>query len=112
MDVVKAHVQVYSNSEQVVVQKLSYQERVPFQITAALGNDYYEVKRYNQPDSESHKYKGMKLYLLIISIFPRDPIYTTYQQYLNCDCAPVTSPLKKTINTEVYNDTFFSAKGQ
>ena len=49
--VVKAHVQVKSNSDQNEVGKLSYQALWPFQIMKNLGNNYYEVKIYNKPYS-------------------------------------------------------------
>ena len=92
--VVKDHLQVHSKVEREVVQELSYKVRGEFQITASLGKNYYEVKRYNQPDSTSRTYKGTNMYLLPPRIFPRDPLDTTDQQYLNYDYAPVTSPLK------------------
>ena len=93
-DVVRSHFQVNSNSELGLVQKLSYRERGIFQITAALGKNPYEVKRYNRPDSESRKYRGTELYLLPHRMFPHDPLDTTDQRYLNYNYAPVTSPLK------------------
>ena len=34
------------------------------------------------------------------------------QQYLNYDHDPIVSPLKKPMNIELYNDTYFSEKGQ
>ena len=67
--VVKDHLQVNSKVEREVVQELSYKVRGEFQITASLGKNYYEVKRYNQPDSASHKYKVTYLYLLPPIIF-------------------------------------------
>ena len=92
--------------------KISYQARGPFQIVKILGNNSYEVKRYNKTDSAVQKYKGSKLYLLPPAILPHDPLGTTDQWYLNHDHAPIVSPLKKPMNIELYNDNNFSEKGQ
>ena len=94
-DVVKAHVQVHSNSSKGIVGKLSYQGRGPFQIKEILGANSYHVQRYNDQDAPIRKYKGTELYLLPPSIFPHNPVDTMDQRYLNYSNAPVPSPLKK-----------------
>ena len=57
-DVVKAHVQVHSQSSKGEVKKLSYHARGPFQITKVLDANAYLVQCYNEPDSAIIKYKG------------------------------------------------------
>ena len=107
-DVVKAHVQVNSNAAHGEVGKLSYQAKGPFQITECLGHNSYEVKRYNDPESASRKYKGTELYLLPPAIFPHEPLDMMDERYLNYSHAPIVSPLKKSLRIEMYNDTYFS----
>ena len=111
-DVHKTRVQVQLTADQGELKKNSYQARVPFQVAKILGDNSYEDKRYNKPDSAVRKYKGSKLCLLPLAIFPHYPLDTTDQLYLNYDHDPIASPLKKPINIELYNDTSFSEKGQ
>jgi hypothetical protein len=66
---VKAHVQVTSKSADGEVGKLSYQAKGPFQISEILGHNAYNVKRYNDPNSATQKYKGTELYLLLFEKF-------------------------------------------
>ena len=94
------------------MKKPSYQARGPFQIAKILGNDSYEVKRYNKTNSAVCKYKGSGLYLLPPAISPHDTLDTTNQKYLNYNYDPIVSLLNKPINTELYNDTNLSEKGQ
>ena len=67
----------------------------------------YLVARYGKESSATRKYKGCELYLLPPSIFPHNPIDTTDQRYLNFSHAPIVSPLKKSLQIELYNDTYF-----
>ena len=106
-DVVKAHVQVQSNSSNGDVKKLSYQARGPFQIKETLDSDSYIVERYNSSSTSTRKYKGTELYLLPPALFPHEPVDTMDQRYLNFSHAPMASPLKRTLNIELYNDTYF-----
>ena len=107
-DVVKAHVQVSSKKSSGEVKKLSYQARGPFQITACLGHNSYEVQRYNEPNSATRKYKATELYLLPPTIFPAEPLDTMDQRFLNYEHAPIVSPLKKSLNIELYNEQHFN----
>ena len=106
-DVVKAHVQVQSNSEKGDVKKLSYQARGPFRIIKVLDANSYIVQRYNDPSSASRKYKGTELYLLPPSLFPHEPLDTMDERYLNSSFAPVVSPLKKPFQISLYDDIYF-----
>jgi hypothetical protein len=106
-DVVKAHVQVKSNKASGEVEKLSYRARGPFQIVKCNGHNSYEVKRYNEPNSASRKYKATELYLLPPTIFPAEPLDTMDQRFLNYENAPIVSPLKKAMKVELYNEQFF-----
>ena len=63
-DAVTARIVVQSNTANGQVGKLSYQAKGPFQITAILGADSYEVQRYNRPTTTKRKYKGTDLFLL------------------------------------------------
>ena len=93
-DVVKAHVQVTSKADTGEVGKLSYQAKGPFQISKSLGHNSYEVKRYNDPDSASRKYKGTELYLLPPAIFPHEPLDMMDERYLNYSHAPIVLCLR------------------
>ena len=106
-DVVKAHVQVQSNSSKGDVMKLSYQARGPFQIKEVLDSDSYIVERYNSSSTSTRKYKGTELYMLPPALFPHDPVDNMDQRYLNFYHAPMASPLKRTLDIELYNDTYF-----
>ena len=106
-DVVKAHVQVNSKAATGDDKKLSYQARGPFQIESVLAGNSYVVKRYNSTSSATRKYKGSELYLLPPSVFPNNPVDTMDQRYLNYSFAPVPSPLQKSLQIDLYNDTYF-----
>ena len=107
-DVVKAHVQVKSNKTLGEVGKLSYKARGPFQITKDLGHNSYEVRRYNDQNSATRKYKATELYLLPPAIFPAEPLDTMDQRFLNYEHAPITSPLQKALKIELYNDQYYT----
>ena len=106
-DVVKAHVQVNSNSKTGVVKKLSYQARGPFRVTRIFGANSYEVQRYNSSSSAPRKYKGTELYLLPPNLFPCEPMDTMDERYLNSEHAPMVSPLLQPLKIELYNDVYF-----
>ena len=61
-DVVKAHVQVQSNSKAVDVKKFSLQTRGPFQIVEKLEGNSYLVRCYDDEKAPTRKYKGSELY--------------------------------------------------
>ena len=109
-DIVKAHVQVNSNAKTGTVKKLSYRARGPFKITKALGHNSFEVQKYGDPSSATRQYKGTELYLLPPALFPSEPLDTIDQRYLNYDYAPVQSPLKKSMQIELYNTTYFQPR--
>ena len=111
-DVVKAHVQVQSNSKSGIVKKLSFQARGPFQIVEILEGNSYLVKRYNSDQSSTRKYKGSELYLLPPSIFPHDLVNTMDQRYLNFSNSLAVSPFKKSLQIELYNDTYFPSNSK
>ena len=100
-EVVKAHVQVNSNADTGAVAKLSYRAKGPFQVTKILGYNSYEVKRYNEPNSASRKYKGTELYLLPPTIYPHEPLDMMDERYLNYSHAPIVSPLKNALKIEM-----------
>ena len=105
--VAKAHVQVNSNATKGIVGKLSYQDRVLYQIKEVLNANSYLVQRYNQEDVPTRKYKGTELHLLPPGIFSRNPVDTMDQRYLIFSNAPVVSPFKKPLQIELYNDKSF-----
>jgi hypothetical protein len=111
-DAVTARVQVQSNAESGQVKKLSYNAKGPFQITAILDANSYQVQRYNQPDSAKRKYKGSDLFLLPPAIFPQDPIDTMDHRYLNFDHTPTVGDKHSAMAIDVYNDTFFTLDGK
>ena len=88
----------------VVVYMLS---RGPFQIKEVLDSDSYIVERYNSSSTSTRKYKGTELYMLPPALFPHDPVDNMDQRYLNFYHAPMASPLKRTLDIELYNDTYF-----
>jgi len=100
-------VQVQSILAKGQVQKLSYQARGPFRITQVLGNQSFEVQRYDNPNGATRKYKGADLYLLPPSIFPSEPLDTMDQRYLNYENAPIVSPLRKPLGIKLYNELHF-----
>ena len=111
-DVVKAHVQVQFNSSTGAVKKLSYQARGPFQIRELLNGNSYLVQRYNHESSATKKYKGFELYFFPPSLFPYNPIDTMDQRYLNYSFAPIVSPLKNSLQIELYNDIYFPSNSK
>ena len=105
--VAKAHVQVNSNATKGIVGKLSYQDRVLYQIKEVLNANSYLVQRYNQEDVPTRKYKGTELHLLPPGIFSRNPVDTMDQRYLIFSNAPVVSPFKNLLQIELYNEKYF-----
>ena len=100
-DAVKAHVQVQSQPESVTVGKLSYRARGPFIITQDLGDNSFEVRRYDEPSSAVRKYKNTEIYLLPPVFFPSEALDTIDQRYLNSTNAPIVSPLLKPMQIEL-----------
>ena len=109
-DIVKAHVQIQSNSDNGTVKKLSYQVRGPFKIVEDLGHNSFHVQRLDNPDGALRKYKGTELYMLPPALFPTEPLDTPDHRYLNYKHAPIVHPLKKALKIEMYNDTYFKTK--
>ena len=72
----------------------------------------YLVAHYGKESSATRKYKGCELYLLPPSIFPHNPVDTMDQRYLNFSHAPIVSPLKKSLQIELYNDTYFPSNSK
>ena len=107
-DVVKSHAQVQFNAFTGAVKKLSYQARCPFQIKEILDADSYLIQRYNEFNSATSKYKGSVLYLLTPSIFPHNSVDTMDQRYLNFSNSPIDSPLKRPLQINLYNGTYFT----
>ena len=100
-DVIKAHVQVNSDSKKVIVSKLSYKAKGPSIITADLGFDSYEVQRYNDNTSAKRKYKSTELCLLPPALFPSSPLDTIDQRYLGSRYAPIVHPPKSLLRIEL-----------
>ena len=71
----------------------------------------YLVQRYNNPNGPTRKYKGTELYLLPPMSFPSDPLDTINVRHLNYSHSPIPSSLKKTLNIELYDDTYFPSTG-
>ncbi len=111
-DAVTARVVVQSQAQHGTVQKLSYQAKGPFQITALLDGDSFEVQRYGDDSSARRKYKGSDLFLLPPAIFPNDPLDTTDNRYLNFDHIPLVDPLNSALRIDLHNDTYFSMEGK
>ena len=105
-DVVKAHIQVQYFVGKGVVIKLSYRAKGPFVIIAALGRNSYEVQRYGKPKSATHKYKNTELCLLPPALFPLNPLDTVNQRYLSSTHTPICNPLMKSLQIELYNNTW------
>ena len=110
-DVVKAHVEVQSSADTGVVGKLSYRARGPYIITQDLGNNSFEVQRYGEEGSATRKYKNTELYLLPPALFPTEVLDTMDQRFLDCNHAPVVSPLLKPMRIELYNDKWLQPHG-
>ena len=110
-DAVTARVTVQSKADLGTVAKLAYKAKGPFQITAVLGADSYEVQKYGDPTSAKRKYKGIDLFLLPPVIFPSEPLETTDYKYLNYDYIPLIDPLQKFLSVDMHNDTYFSTNG-
>lgn len=109
-DIVKAHVQVQSNSATGTVEKLSYKARGPFRITASLGFDSFEVQDYHNPSGAKRKYKSTELYILPPSLYPCEPLDTMDHRYLHYEHAPTVSPLLQPLHIEAYNQEWFDTK--
>ena len=109
-DIVKAHVQVQSNSSKGEVAKLSYRVRGPFTIVKDLGHGSFEVQPYNNPSAATRKYKSSDLYLLPPAIFPSEPLDFMDQRFLNFEHAPIVSPLSQPLKIEMYNEEWFNTK--
>ena len=105
-DVVKAHVQVKSNAGQSIVGKLSYRACGPFIILQDLGGGSFEVQRYGDPTATTKTYNNADLYLLIPVSFPFEVLDNIDHGYLDCNHAPIVSPLLKHMQRELYNDTW------
>lgn len=69
--------------------------------------DSYIFHCYNSLSTATRKYKGSELYLLPSTLFPHESVDTMDQRYLNFSHAPMASPLKQPLNSELYNDTYF-----
>ena len=106
-NIIKSHVQVYSNAEKEVVQKLSYWARGPFRIIKYTGSDSYGIQLYDDANGVVWKYKGTKIYLLPLEIYPREPLDIIDERYLNCEFYRVLSPFKNSLQLDIYNDKFF-----
>ena len=109
-DIVKSHVQVQSKSKSAIAKKLSYQVKGPFIVTKCLHQNAFEVKPYNRPNGATRKKKATELYLLPLALYPSEPIDTIDQRYLNCKHASILHPLKKSMQIELHNDTYFHPK--
>lgn len=110
-DAVTARITVQSNADTGTVAKLSYKTKGPFQVTAVLEADSYEVQKYGDTTSAKRKYKGTDLFLLPPAIYPIDPLDTTDCRYLNFDHVPLVDPLSKHLSIDMHNDTFFTKNG-
>ena len=109
-DIVKAHVQIQSNSAAGIVDKLSYRAKGPFRIIKVLGFDSFEVQNYHNTNGATRKYKSTELYLLPPTLYPCEPLDTMDHRYLHYEHAPTVSPLAKPLQIEAYNQEWFDSK--
>ena len=63
-DIVKAHIQVQSNSSKGEVKKLRYQARGHFCIIKILDGNLFEVQNWTDTTAKARKYKAIEIYLL------------------------------------------------
>ena len=68
-----------------------------FVITQDLGNNSFEVRRYDEASSAVRKYKNAKFYLLPHVLSPSEALDAIDQRYLNINNAPIFSPLLKSM---------------
>ena len=61
----------------------------------------------HKPDSPELKFMVYDLYPLPQSLTPCEPVDTIDTQYLNHSHTPITSPLKKALHIELYNENWF-----
>ena len=72
-----------------------------------MGHGSYFVRILHKPDSPELKFMAYDLYPLPPSLTPCEPVDTIDTQYLNQSHTPITSPLKKYLHIELYNEKWF-----
>ena len=82
-DIVRYHVQVQYNSDNVTVKKLSYQVCRPFKIIEDIGHNSLHVQPLDDDNGSIRKYKDTELYLLPPALFLSDHLDTPDKRYLN-----------------------------
>lgn len=109
-DCVSVRVQHQSNTATNRVSKLEWDVRGPFEVTAVLGHDAYEVRPLGQPNKASRIYKTDQLRKLPPSIQPCNPLDTVDFRYLNLDRAPIRHPYRETLGISSYNHLWLGEK--
>ena len=106
-DIVMARTAIQSNKQKGKVAKLCYAVRGPYQIIRTTGRGSYFVHKLHKPDSPELKFMAYDSYPLPPSLKPCEPVDTTDTRYLNQSHTPITNPLKKALNIELYNEKWF-----
>ena len=106
-DIVMARTAVHSDASSNKVAKLSYQVRGPFRIVTCTGQGSYHVRKLFKPDSPTLKFMAVDLYPLPPSLKPCEPVDSSDTRYLNQSYSPIINPLRKALNIELYNETWF-----
>ena len=89
------------------VAKLSYQVRGPFCIVTCTGRGSYFVRKFYKPDSATLKFTAVDLYPLPPFLKPCEPVDSSGTRYLNQPYSLVVNPLRKSLNIELCNETWF-----
>ena len=106
-DIVMAHTAFQSNKQKEKVAKLCYAVRGSYQTIRTKDHGSYFVRKLHRPDSPELKFMTYDLYPLPPSLKPCEPVDTTDTRYLNQSHTPITSPLKKALHIELYNEKWF-----
>ena len=106
-DIVMARTAVQSDASTNKVAKLSYQVRGPFCIVTCTGRGSYFVRKFYKPDSATLKFTAVDLYPLPPFLKLCEPVDSSGTRYLNQPYSPVVNPLRKSLNIELCNETWF-----
>ena len=106
-DIVMTRTTVHSDASSNKVAKLSYQVRGPFRIVQCTGQGSYLVRKLYKPNSPMLKFMNVGIYPLLLSLKPCEPIDSSDTRYLNRSYSPIVNPLRKALNIELCNETWF-----
>ena len=91
-------------------ENIRYQARGPFFINKYLNHNTFEVKPHNWTNGATRKFKATEPYLPSPLLLTSETLENIYQWYLNYEHTPILRPLKKSMQIELHNDTYFHTK--